>query len=73
MSRGSTATGWLRRRGFHVEAWVSRPLLALGTCALPGLSHGAFPRPGARTLLSNVYTDAEGETLNRLGESRLRP
>jgi hypothetical protein len=64
MSRGSTATGWLRRRGFHVEAWVSRPLLALGICAPLGLSHGALPQPGARTLLSNVYTDAEGEAMN---------
>ena len=64
MSRGSTATGWLRRRGFHVEAWVSRPLLALGICAPRGLSHGAFPQPGARALLSNVYTDAEGEAMN---------
>ena len=63
MSRGSTATGWLRRRGFHVEAWASRPHFALGTCALLGLSHGAFPRPGARTLLSNVYTDAEREAM----------
>jgi hypothetical protein len=61
MSRGSTATGWLHRRGFHVKAWVSRPLFAFGTCALLGLSHGAFPRPGATTLLSNVYTDADGE------------
>jgi hypothetical protein len=64
MSRGSTATGWRRRRGFHVEAWVSRPLVALGICAMLGLSHGALRQPGARTLLSNVYTDAEGEAMN---------
>ena len=64
MSRGSTATEWLRRRGFHVEAWVSRPLLAIGICAPLGLSHGALRQPGARTLLSNVYTDAKGEAMN---------
>jgi hypothetical protein len=38
--------------------------LALGICAPLGLSHGALRQPGARTLLSNVYTDAKGETMN---------
>ena len=38
--------------------------LALGICAPLGLSHGALRQPGAKTLLSNVYTDAKGETMN---------
>lgn len=64
MARGSIATESLRRRGFHLETWVSRPLLALRICAPLGLSHGAFPQPGASALSSNVYTDAEGEAMN---------
>jgi hypothetical protein len=41
MARGSIATESLRRRGFHLETWVSRPLLALRICAPLGLSRTA--------------------------------